>query len=441
MKYAIVSNPRDRLSAGPCDAGSIAIVSLNLVRRLAAEHEVLITCARGDGQAQRERIAPGVDVLRMTQGAKLHKYRELAGTAFNSVPPYFLWDRYYHDYYEQAAIALGRERPDVIHIQNYSQSAHLFRRHSPDARIVVHLHDTALARVDEKFARKVLTEADLVVTCSRHVAHSIVTAHPWIKVPVVPIYNGVELADFDSRHASAGTEGEVRIAYVGRLSPEKGVHVLIDAFNQVIARAPQARLVLLGSASMFSYAVVKLFRSDPHWAAILPFYGSHVLQRMFRHLHRSGKRYVDTLKRLASPAAANATQFQGDLPHDRVANELGRAHIVVVPSVCDEPFGIPAIEGMAAGLPVVATAAGGLCEIVQPGRTGLLVPRSDASALAAALIELVADASRRETMGRAGRAAAERFTWDQVVRNLLAALESAGILPRPTAAGRTAAHS
>jgi len=82
----------------------------------------------------------------------------------------------------------------------------------------------------------------------------------------------------------------LRLVYVGRLSPEKGVHILIEAFNQVLERTPQARLDLIGGASMFSYAAVKLFRRDPHWAAIFSFYGSNPLQRLFRQLYQPGKR-------------------------------------------------------------------------------------------------------------------------------------------------------
>lgn len=438
MKYAIVSNPRDRLSTGLANAGSVAIVSLNLARSLATRHDVMVVVSRGAGETERERFAPRLEVLRIARlGARLQKYRELAATAFEAIPPYFLAPRYHHDFYAQAARALAEWRPDVIHIQNYGQAAEIFRKHCPRARIVLHLHDTCLAQVARPVAQRILGQADLVVACSEHVARSVSAAHPWLEAPVVAINNGVDVESFKPRDEAASRAGDaVRIAYVGRLSPEKGVHILIDAFNEVITRAPQVRLELLGGASMFSYAVVKLFRRDPHWAAIFPFYGSNPLQRLLRQLHRPGKRYVDALLRRLTPEAARAVSLLGDQPHERIAAAIADADIVVLPSVCDEPFGIPAVEAMAAGVPVVAAAAGGLPDIVQHGKTGLLAARSDARSLADALLSLIGDPAQRGSMGHAGRVAAAAFTWDRAVARLLQALERAGIAaqePSPSA--------
>ena len=77
--------------------------------------------------------------------------------------------------------------------------------------------------------------------------------------------------------------------------------------------------------------------------------------------------------------------------------------IFVLPSILPEPFGLVVIEAMAAGKPVVATAPGGPSETVVDGETGYLVPPSDASAIARALEELLADPQKRMSMGEAGR--------------------------------------
>jgi len=145
-----------------------------------------------------------------------------------------------------------------------------------------------------------------------------------------------------------------------------------------------------------------------------------------------GGRYLRALKQLQSEAAAQGTRFLGEQPPDRVAQLTKKADIVVLPSVCDEPFGMPAIEAMAAGIPVVAAAAGGLQEIVHDGATGLLVPRSNPGALAEAIMALAASPERRASMGRAGRAAVSQgFAWEHAVQRLLGALDEAGLTNHP----------
>jgi glycosyltransferase involved in cell wall biosynthesis len=102
-----------------------------------------------------------------------------------------------------------------------------------------------------------------------------------------------------------------------------------------------------------------------------------------------------------------------------LSDVLGAADALVVPSTLPEPLGLVALEGAAAGLPVVASDAGGLPEVVEDGRTGLLVPPGDPAALAAALARLAADPPAAAAMGTAGAAAvAARFTTERMVDEL-----------------------
>jgi glycosyltransferase involved in cell wall biosynthesis len=94
------------------------------------------------------------------------------------------------------------------------------------------------------------------------------------------------------------------------------------------------------------------------------------------------------------------------------------ATAVVLPSVY-EPFGISLIEGMAFGLPCVATNRCAMPEIVQHRRTGLVVPAEDAASLAAAMIELARSPDDAAEMGRLGRSRVEAdYTWDAVARKI-----------------------
>ncbi len=106
----------------------------------------------------------------------------------------------------------------------------------------------------------------------------------------------------------------------------------------------------------------------------------------------------------------------GWLTHEETRTLYETADICVVPSLWREPFGLTALEAMAAGLPVCASRTGGLKDSVVHEQTGLLFPPGNARALAQALKRLLDDASARRAMGAAGRDRVRTlFTWDQII--------------------------
>ncbi|MFN2522377.1 MAG: glycosyltransferase, partial [Mycobacteriales bacterium] len=111
------------------------------------------------------------------------------------------------------------------------------------------------------------------------------------------------------------------------------------------------------------------------------------------------------------------------LPRQDVVQLLSHATVFVCPSVY-EPLGIVNLEAMACGTAVVASAVGGIPEVVVDGETGLLVPPAAPEPLAAALTDLLQDPGGAAEMGRAGRArAVEHFGWDAIARRTLAVYE------------------
>ncbi len=111
-------------------------------------------------------------------------------------------------------------------------------------------------------------------------------------------------------------------------------------------------------------------------------------------------------------------------PNDAVRAALGRARALVVPSVWMEPFGIVAIEAMAAGTPVIASATGGLVDIVDHRRTGLLVEPGAADPLREAMAELDGDDRLCSVLGHAASEAAARYRTDAVVPQIEAIYDS-----------------
>ena len=125
------------------------------------------------------------------------------------------------------------------------------------------------------------------------------------------------------------------------------------------------------------------------------------------------------------PLRDRVPQTLGHVPNDELSRLYARAAVVACPSL-REGFGVACLEAMAHARPVVASATGGLLDLVVDGETGLLVPPGDVAALRAALERLLADAELRARLGGAARERArDRFGWDAVTGATLAAYADA----------------
>jgi glycosyltransferase involved in cell wall biosynthesis len=159
-------------------------------------------------------------------------------------------------------------------------------------------------------------------------------------------------------------------AFAGRLVPEKGVGLLIDAFERVLREVPEGRLVIVGDG--------------PEREAIEG------------RIDRAGLvGRVDCTGWLTGPALAAA---------------LDRAWVQVVPSLWMEPFGLAAAEAMMRGTAVIASSRGGPSELVAHGRSGLLFETGSVDALARTLIAVFRDRGAAEQMGSEAR----RFALDHL---------------------------
>jgi glycosyltransferase involved in cell wall biosynthesis len=262
--------------------------------------------------------------------------------------------------------------------------------------------------LDPELVRRRLRQVDLVLGVSDFVTDRIRQRFPEFASCCRTLYNGVD-ADFfrpDDLTPHEDRAGGPRVTYVGRVSPEKGVHVLLDAFERVSRECPGATLDIIGPANSGSLPFLDPGREEPHLRPLYPFF-------------RDRDSYLPYLKAKVARGEAGPVRFLGHVRHDELPGHYRQSDVFVIPSVIHEPFGIPLAEAMACGLPAVATSGGGFPEVVRDGATGLLVPRGDAQALAEAIIGLLRDRPRRVAMGDAARRRAlGNFSWEAVLPEL-----------------------
>jgi len=114
----------------------------------------------------------------------------------------------------------------------------------------------------------------------------------------------------------------------------------------------------------------------------------------------------------------DGVQWLGALPHDEVLPLFRSARAVIVPSIVGDACPTVVLEAMAAGRPVVASATGGIVDMVVDGVTGLLVAPGDVAALAQAISSVLRDPRAAQAFGAAGRDRAREFTVSAVVERI-----------------------
>lgn len=420
MRIAFVSQPRDAIAATGVQRGSVAIVTWELARRLALRHDVTIH-APLIGERHMEERGPENVLVRRTPHAyrRFHKAVDFGTGLLGLRPPYFSTPMFFREYGKAVAAALAREAPDVVHIQICAQFIPVIRRAVPRASIVFHTHDELLTRLNRSTIERRLADADAVVTCSDYVTQRWREHFASMAPDIHTIGNGVDLERFQPSASDESSAVEPSMLYVGRVSPEKGVHILAQAFERILARVPQARLAVIGSAGLLPFNQISLLEDDSHVAALRPFYGKGFLDRVRKQAIKASTSYVDAIRASVRPSTLDRIRFHGALEYMDLPALYRSAHLLAAPSLCAEPFGLPLAEAMASGLPVVASRAGGMAGIVEDGRTGRLVERGDVEALADASVALLTNEPLRAGMRRASRKSAEaRFGWETAAGRL-----------------------
>jgi alpha-maltose-1-phosphate synthase len=316
------------------------------------------------------------------------------------------------------AIAAGCEGTDIVHSHTwYANFAghtakllhgvpHVVTTHSLEPLRPWKAEQLGGGYALSSFCERVAIEnADAIIAVSGGMRRDVLTAYPTVnpdKVRVV--YNGIDTEQYAPNRGTDVIErlgidlNRPSVVFVGRITRQKGLPYLMRACHDL---PPETQIVLLAGAPDTKEIAAEV------------------------------ESLADDLRAARDPDGVIWVQEM--LPKQEVVQVLTHATVFVCPSIY-EPMGIVNLEAMACETAVVATATGGIPEVVADGETGLLVPieqLSDGTGtpvepdkfvadLASAMTTLIRDPQRAATMGKAGRRrAVEKFSWSRIAEDTL----------------------
>ena len=293
----------------------------------------------------------------------------------------------------ELAAWLRSVQPDIVHTNGLKMHLLGAWTRPPASSLIWHMHDYVGRRpLMRGLLRRFRKACAGVIANSKSVARDIETVFP--ALPVRPIYNSIDLQRFSPAgngldlDAMAGLApapaGTIRAGLVATFAKWKGHKVFLEALARLPEGAPVRGYVIGG-----------------------PIYQTSGSQWSRAELERE----VD---RLGLRGKVGFTGFVQD-----VAPAMRSLDMVIHASTEPEPFGMVIIEGMACAKPVIASAAGGACELFRDGETALGHAPGDSQSLARQILRLASDGELREQLGQARRVAETRFHGQRLAQELL----------------------
>jgi spore coat protein SA len=337
----------------------------------------------------------------------LPNHEERGGVEYFRVPLsgwrgrlYKRYRQYFPFYDAKVAEVLRQVRPDLLHVHNRPLLALSLKKRGGLEKIplILHMHNLyhSLGR-RERPDPETSIPVDGFIGCSQFVLEREKTRLGRDASARFVVYNGVDpgafLTPWDHPDARKTERRQYRLAdeptilFVGKLRESKGVHILLEAMEQVWVRLPQAVLVLVGGTE---FGRGRTMRETPF------------LKELRRRVETAPGRVV--LTGFIPPAEIPGAYLLGD--------------IFVGPSQIEEGLGLVFLEAAAAGLPIIATRRGGIPEIVREDINGLLLQQpDDPRELADKIIPLLENRDLRLRLGQQGRAwVQDNFSWENIAR-------------------------
>jgi len=357
--------------------GALSRIVANIMRRDESHH---VVCPSADDTWQ-------IGNDRITTVSQLASFSRIRGNRFIPLP---IVKRYLSHVFGPGKLDL--KEGDLVWCHNRPMFAIALqqRARSSGAKIVYHFHDAH--RRNETVWSFSQFQPDATVFISEYLRDEWLKAIPRLSSYRV-VHNGAdEKSFFPDRHSRSEDKRSPIVLFVGRLHPEKGAHVLVEAIRRLNDRGIKMECRIVGSA------------------------------------FASGTVDSQYIKRLKADAPDNI-KFIGHCPADQIANEYRGADILCCPSQWAEPFGMVNIEAMACGTPVIASNVGAIPEIARTGGV-LLFDHGSVESLVNALERMLIDTRFRNAMGvEALNAFKSHFQFDSIMKQYRIIVEELQSLP------------
>jgi spore coat protein SA len=283
----------------------------------------------------------------------------------------------------KAASLIHTFAPTIVHIHNEPEAVGLIKRVNPTSKVILHMNNDHLVetfRISDGISSEAIKHADRIVCCSNYILKNIQKRFPDFESNRLSVhFNGTDINATPDRNTLLSENGPFRLLFVGRLTEEKGIHLLIDSFARVEQQQPNVELTIVGGA---------WFGNNTETA------------------------YTKYLKQLAEPHG-NRIRFTGPVSHEQISQYMSSSSLFVCPSIWNDPFPLVVLEAMGAGLPVLAFNRGGIPEAV--GSDEFLCKLESADALATAILYRIQNPELLKKQSEAVRSRATRhFSWDVI---------------------------
>lgn len=285
---------------------------------------------------------------------------------------------------------IHREDIEYVILENAPKYAIQIRKHLPKVKIIQHYHNVP---EELNIWKSVDAATDIYFCISEFIKNKVVSTFHLQnnKEKAQVFYNCINTKRFQCesivqkkilREKLNIPEKDTIIIYTGRLQPYKGVKELLLAFKQL--NVPNVKLLIVGGSFFAGYKKNK---------------------------------FTKELENIASQLSDKVI-FTGFIPYEKIQLYYLISDIAVIPSICEEAFGLTCLEAMSSGLPVIATATGGIPEVVNKESAILINNDSNLiNNIASSLIFLIEDKEKREQMSKAALKRASQFTLESYWNN------------------------